>query len=117
MKTVIPWLLFLLIAFFLSLCSCSRADAFSCPGGFISVGASMEEVLSKCGQPAASESWEEARAISAPIIFDSRYGPFSYVVYIPMETWLYNFGPNRFMQTLTFERRKLVNIESAGYGY
>jgi hypothetical protein len=106
----------LLPAFFFSLCFCPRADAISCPRGFITVGATSKEVLTKCGEPASSESWEDARPVG-PLMYNSRYGFYTFTIYVPMETWVYNFGPAKFMQTLTFEKGRLIDIKSAGYGY
>lgn len=32
------------------------------------------------------------------------------------EEWTYNFGPRRFMQVVTFENGRLIDVQSAGYG-
>ncbi len=104
------------LAFFLSLCCPRGANALSCRHGYVSAGATMQEVLSKCGEPADSESWEDARVASAPV-YNSRYGFYALMVYVPMDTWIYNFGPNKFIQVLIFERGKLVKIQRGGYGY
>jgi hypothetical protein len=36
---------------------------------------------------------------------------------VPVEIWLYNFGPNKLMRRLRFEGGELVDIETLGYGY
>ena len=33
-----------------------------------------------------------------------------------IEVWLYDFGPRRFMEELSFENGRLIAIESLGYG-
>jgi hypothetical protein len=104
------------LVFFISLYLCARADALSCRGGFISVGATTEEVLYKCGSPADVRNWEDARLIGPPT-YDTRFGIYSLVIYVPMEAWTYNFGPGKFMATLTFEKGKLKLIERGRYGY
>jgi hypothetical protein len=39
------------------------------------------------------------------------------VVPVNVEEWLYNFGPQYFMQLLRFENGRLVEIRNLGYGY
>ena len=34
-----------------------------------------------------------------------------------VETWIYNFGPNRFMRRVTFEDGRVVRIETLGRGF
>jgi Protein of unknown function (DUF2845) len=34
-----------------------------------------------------------------------------------VETWIYNFGPNRLMQSIRFENGVVVKIDSLGYGF
>ena len=41
----------------------------------------------------------------------------SELVEVPVEIWLYNLGPNKFMQRLRFEDGELIEIESLGYGF
>ena len=36
---------------------------------------------------------------------------------VKIEEWTYNFGPERFIRTLTFENGELVDIETGGYGF
>jgi hypothetical protein len=36
---------------------------------------------------------------------------------INIEEWTYNFGPDRFIQTLAFENGELVSITAGGYGF
>ena len=36
---------------------------------------------------------------------------------IPVEVWLYNFGPDKLMQQVRFEDGRVVKIESLDYGY
>ncbi len=49
---------------------------------------------------------------------DRDYGLVSaQTVLINIEEWTYNFGPNRFIETLVFENDELVSITSGGYGF
>ena len=36
---------------------------------------------------------------------------------VPVESWVYNFGPNKFMRKVRFENGIVADIETLGYGY
>jgi len=36
---------------------------------------------------------------------------------IPVETWIYNLGPNKLMRSIRFEGGFVVDIDTLGYGY
>jgi hypothetical protein len=36
---------------------------------------------------------------------------------IPVESWLYNLGPNKLMRRVIFEDGIVADIETLGYGY
>ena len=36
---------------------------------------------------------------------------------VPVETWIYNLGPNKLMRRIRFEDGIVVEIETLGYGY
>ena len=36
---------------------------------------------------------------------------------VSIEEWIYNFGPNRLMQKVTFLNGRVFSIQSEGYGY
>ena len=36
---------------------------------------------------------------------------------IPVESWIYNFGPNKLMRRVIFEGGIVTEIETLGYGY
>jgi Protein of unknown function (DUF2845) len=97
----------------------SIVPAFHCNGKFVSVGDSTEEVISKCGSPTSYEVWTEERLVRK-VIRDNWTGtPFVVprIIEVPYAQWTYNFGPNRFIQYLTFEEGRLIKIESGSYGY
>lgn len=76
-------------------------DSCRCANGLASKGDSKEEVLQECGKPVAKRS-------SYKRIRGSR-------MYV--EEWVYNFGPNEFMQAIHFDRDgKVVSVTSLGYG-
>ena len=100
-----------LLAFF-----SAPAFAMRCGSRLVEEGESRAEVRAKCGDP----SDVSHRAIlRRPVLwwhgrrFYEGFDP----VEVPIETWIYNLGPNKLMQRLKFEDGLLVEIESLGYGY
>lgn len=80
------------------------------------------QVLQRCGQPDYSDRRVEYRP--SPLY---GYGPYGYGPYWPgrgfgtlvpvyIDEWIYNFGPNRFMQLLIFVNGRLVKIKALDYG-
>ena len=100
------------------------AHAFQCDGKLVSKRNTKFEVLRKCGEPDYIDSWEEERAVQGYGRFEMpRSGgipetqvPIVSVIHVQVEKWIYNFGPNRFMQVLRFENGKLVDIATGDYG-
>lgn len=76
-------------------------ESCRCAKGLASKGDSKEEVLQECGKPVAKHSGYKR-------IRGSR-------MYV--EEWIYNFGPNEFMQAINFDRDgRVVSVISLGYG-
>ncbi len=100
------------------------AHAFQCDGKLVSKRNTKFEVLRKCGEPDYIDSWEEERAVRGYGRFEmprsggipETQAPIVSVIHVQVEKWLYNFGPNRFMQVLRFENGKLVDITTGDYG-
>lgn len=99
-------------------------NRFECGSRFVSLGDSRFEVLSKCGQPSWRDAWEEERlerVYGAPYR-DQGYDyelrvPLFNKVYVRIEEWVYNRGPQRFIRVLRFENNRLIRIEVGDYGY
>jgi hypothetical protein len=81
-----------------------------CGERIISVGDAKTDVLAKCGEPA----WTESRQESLSEKFDDGQAR---KVFVTVEEWTYNFGPNRFLRIFTFRNGKLSDIRTGGYGY
>ncbi|MBR7801544.1 DUF2845 domain-containing protein [Undibacterium fentianense] len=107
----------------------SYALAFRCNNYVVDVGMHKVEVMQKCGVPAAREQRTERRRIglrqASPTLpysvnqysGDTRTGlEFEREIDIQLEEWVYNFGPQRFMQLLTFEDGRLKKIQELSYG-
>ena len=100
------------------------AHAFQCDGKVVSKRNTTFDVLRKCGEPDYIDSWEEERAVRGYGRFEMQrpsgtpetQTPIVSVIHVQVEKWIYNFGPNRFMQVLRFENGKLVDIDKGDYG-
>ncbi|MBO6935659.1 MAG: DUF2845 domain-containing protein [Deltaproteobacteria bacterium] len=94
--------------------SADAAALFRCGGGIVSKSTSLERVAEICGEPDEASRRTEVRR-SGGEWRDGRYwGGSTRVVHV--ETWVFDLGPRRLVQALTFENGSLVRIESRGYG-
>jgi len=93
-----------------------EALAFRCGSKLVSEGDTAGAAVAICGQPTeitrssalrAPWVWRDGRAYRVP------GGQIEVVV----ETWTYNFGPDRLMQRLKIEDGVVVEIRTLGYGY
>ena len=91
--------------------------AFRCGSKLVSEGATRSEVAAKCGEPA--EVVAQRSVLRRPVIWN--YGRPYYIgddyLEVPVESWIYNLGPNKLMRRLRFEDGILTEIETLGYGY
>lgn len=80
-----------------------------CDGGVVSEGDTQMDVLKRCGDP---------HYVTSP---EYRYvGTRGHHVDVRRTTvvdWIYNFGPRRFIYTVTFEGGRVVRIEAGDYGW
>jgi Protein of unknown function (DUF2845) len=104
----------------------AAAESLRCGEALIAEGTTQAEVAARCGQPSQIQRQtlygEGAAALpGAPlpgngppvlpgVVTRSGSG-------MAVETWIYNFGPNRLMQSIRFENGVVVKIESLGYGF
>ena len=100
------------------------SHAFSsmcCGNDLVSPGDHVVEVLARCGEPA----YVDERVIYHVKKVRHRHphgGKDVHVrkekhVPVPAETWVYNFGPNRFMQEVWFLDRRLHRVRTLGRGF
>lgn len=92
-----------------------RASAFDCNGSLVEVGDNQFRVRSACGAPTTATSRNEVRSRMAP----SPYRGGAMVMLrqsVRVEVWVYDFGPQRFVEELTFEDGVLVSTRSLGPG-
>jgi hypothetical protein len=120
MEKIVAFLFFLLS---LSAGSTYALDTLRCGQVIVSIGDHKTDVYTKCGDPIQTDErieylimgdfrgqLTEHRWVTAPPI------GFNYLP-VHVEEWIYNFGPQRFMQLLRFEDSILKDIRSLGYGY
>lgn len=101
----------------LGLVAASPAFAMRCGTKLVVEGDTRSEVAAKCGDP--TEVVAQRSVFRRPVVW-SRGRPY-YVgedfIEIPVESWIYNLGPNKLMRRLRFEGGILTEIETLGYGY
>jgi Protein of unknown function (DUF2845) len=104
----------------------AAAESLRCGEALIAEGTTQAEVAARCGQPSQIQRQtlysEGAAALpggappgSGPPVLPgivTRSGS-----EMAVETWIYNFGPDRLMQSIRFENGVVVKIESLGYGF
>ena len=81
----------------------------------VALGDPQYKVHRVCGDPDARQ-WRvtyhaqssQGRVSGAPV-----------TIYVPVviEVWLYDFGPRRFVQVVSFEHGRVVALQPVGYGY
>jgi hypothetical protein len=92
------------------------ALAFRCGNKLVTEGDRAAAAASLCGPPTevvrssilrAPWVWRAGRAYRVP----------GNEIEVVVETWTYNFGPDRLMQQLRVEDGVVVEIRTLGYGY
>lgn len=93
------------------------ADALSCQRRIVTRGDDMSKVVALCGEPVSRTDRVVTR--SQTIAVGAREGVpiFSTIsASVLVSRWVYDFGPLRLMQELTFEDGTLVNLRTLGRG-
>lgn len=109
-------LLYLLPALALAMASPGMADSMRCGTRLIVDGDTAGKLRSRCGEPTAVSRTAMLRAPVAWV--NGRPVRVGYgVVEVPVETWEYNFGPNRLILRVRIEDGLVVAIDTLGYGY
>lgn len=79
----------------------AEETGFYCKERLVKINESRAEVELKCDPPTSR---------------DRRIETTPGLRVVTVDEWFYNFGPQRFVRTLTFENGKLVRIEVGDYG-
>ena len=88
------------------------AAALECGTRIAVTGDSIAQVRDACGLPASQVRRTELRPRAVP--FGWR-GPTSWIS-VQVDVWVYDFGPQRFMEELTFEDGVLRAMRTLGRG-
>ncbi|HEX9021763.1 MAG TPA: DUF2845 domain-containing protein [Nitrospirota bacterium] len=88
----------------------SKPQQRECSEQIVATGDTKSDVIAKCGEPSWKDRHQEEREETLDT-GDRRK------VFITVEEWTYNLGPNRFVRVLTFKNNILVDIRTGGYGY
>ena len=94
----------------------AQADSFRCGSRVIGDGMTTAEVRRYCGEPADIS----VSSVQRRPMFWRGGRPYYYgndFIDVPVEFWLYNFGPSRLMRKIRFEGGQIKDIETLGYGY
>lgn len=91
-------------------CITVYADSVSCAGGIISTGDRSSDVYAKCGPPDFRNSHQEE--VAQRIDADTKQK-----IYITVEEWTYNFGPNQFIRIVVLINGEVTEIRTGNYGY
>jgi hypothetical protein len=94
----------------------SSDDSFKCGNAVVSPGDTPDQVVAKCGNPSGIE---RGTAVVPPVAWVNGV-PVSAgntPIEVPVEAWLYNFGPTQLMHRVRFASGRVVDIETLGYGY
>lgn len=115
--TFIRWALtssFVLCGAFL--CAPNTAHALSCDGRLVESGDNIAYVRGICGEPTYVTTHQEMRSVYGA--YGSRYGYYGSqaAVTVQVDVLVYDFGPTRFIEELTFENGVLRGERIAGYG-
>jgi len=101
----------------------AAANSLRCDNQLVREGDSQYEVKSLCGQPHDVQQRTEARRVQRAVQRPCAHGSGSCVVVVDdyvevvVDEWIYDFGPRRFLQYLTFEGGQLVAVRSGPYGH
>jgi hypothetical protein len=100
------------------------AQALRCGSKLVNDGDHKSKILKYCGEPTSVQVRTIVRGYTS--ISDRRHRRISSRGYddiypahgeILVEEWTYNFGPRRFMRTITFENGLVVAVKQLRSGY
>ena len=86
-----------------------QADSISCDRGIVSSGDTAVDLIMRCGQPEWKESHQEE--------ITDRFDPgLKQRIYITVEEWTYNFGPQQFLRIVTLRNGVVAGLRTGQYG-
>jgi hypothetical protein len=94
----------------------ASADAMRCGSRLVTFGDTRSAVRSICGEPSDVQTRQILRRPTYDLHGRVIYFGDGYVE-IPVEIWIYNFGPYKLMRQVRFVDGRVDEIETMGYGY
>lgn len=86
-----------------------QAYAMRCGNEIIMEGDVKEKILKYCGKPSH-------KAKDKIVFYEYRFGH-KHKRSKKVIKWFYNFGPTEFYYVLTFEKGKVIAVNTDGYGF
>ena len=108
---------FILVAILASISWDANAQAMRCGNKLITQGDSIAKVATLCGDPSQVDHTSIVRSTASTFVNGRWVQSGGAQVEIPVEVWLYNFGPDKLMQQIRFEDGRVVKIETLDFGY
>jgi hypothetical protein len=92
----------------------ASADSLRCGSGLITEGDSIEKVQRYCGEPAETKrTW----IVRQPRFeYGGQEIPFKGYEEVPVDLWVYDFGPHKLMRRIRFVAGKVDSIETLEHG-
>ena len=100
----------------------AASGGIRCGTRLVQEGDSQLEVKSLCGPPDDVQQRTEARRVQRAVQRPCARGGGTCAVVVDdfvevvIDEWVYDFGPRRFLQFLTFEGGRLIDVRSGPYG-
>jgi len=101
----------------------ARADGMYCGSRLISLGDTLYQVRSVCGEPDDAQHRVETRTVRhrvrVPCARDQRAQCDTEVEHsrdVVIDDWTYDFGRQRFIRYLTFLDGRLASVQTGSYG-
>jgi len=94
----------------------AQADAMRCGNRLVTFGDTKSAVRSICGEPTDVQTRMILRRPTYDLHGRTIYFGDGYVE-IPVEIWIYNFGPYKLMRQVRFVDGRVDEIETIGYGH
>jgi hypothetical protein len=92
----------------------TRPPRASCDENAVREGDSKLDVLSRCGEPAVADAWDEAEGETTG---DGQGLVAGRSTTYRMERWTYDFGRNHFLRFVRLENGRVVKVSTGNYGY
>jgi hypothetical protein len=99
----------LITLIFITIFATTAQPAFYHRNHLIRKGMAITEVLKHCGEPFHKDVYSVAKT--------KFHRNSLQTIFITYEVWGYNFGPTKFIQTLTFRNGILTSTKAGGYGF